>query len=371
MEKNKKLLHPIESQLTFFFESNLPLINYLIRRYLHKTANPNLDDTVDELIQNIFLDFYKIIIEDESKIYEEDEARQLLHFISIKTVKKFIRDSQRGSSLIKATPKEIITYPFFDKELEVFEIMLITLDQLDPEKKDLLSLMIEGLSFDEIATKYSIKKPKLYRVLELFMEKFFSIWANTFERHQFFRDFLKSFFYKSPYLKLENEIRFILKLNRFLLYEDDHNNPEEFLHYLQRTIGPPLTNPPKYLIEKTEREPPNLSVTINTSFEESVSIGERHSITANILNDPGAIIPKEVDLTFFNFTINLTSNLELIGDWHKKLNFVLNRENQINKNVEFNFEVNEPGESKISVDCYYQQRWLRSLSFEFKALAIK
>jgi hypothetical protein len=68
----------------------------------------------------------------------------------------------------------------------------------------------------------------------------------------------------------------------------------------------------------------------------------------------------------FDFLIHLSGNLTLKGEWHKSLDYdPTSSEPQF---VDFEFKITRRGDSIVKVDCYHEQRWLRTMLFEFEAM---
>jgi hypothetical protein len=70
----------------------------------------------------------------------------------------------------------------------------------------------------------------------------------------------------------------------------------------------------------------------------------------------------------FDFVIHLLGSLELLGDWHKRLYY--DPTNPGLQSIDFNFEVTGQGSNALSIDCYHQRRWLRTIRFAFEAIEV-
>ena len=117
---------------------------------------------------------------------------------------------------------------------------------------------------------------------------------------------------------------------------------------------------------------------INLENDDRAVVGKTYSVDVGISSQTSEdfqvqpfdiTVQSHLERLPFDFTIHLTGNLELVGDWHKRLLYdPLNADLQ---SVGFKFRVSEKGQNQVDVDCYYQRRWLRTFQFTFESAEVQ
>jgi DNA-directed RNA polymerase subunit K/omega len=102
----------------------------------------------------------------------------------------------------------------------------------------------------------------------------------------------------------------------------------------------------------------------------SIQVGISASEEKGFITHPFNIkIKTETQVVPFDFLIHVTGNLEVIGDWHKHLSYeVTGPQPQL---VDFSVKITKQGDNVVTVDCYHERRWLRTMRFEFEGVEVK
>jgi serine/threonine protein kinase len=78
------------------------------------------------------------------------------------------------------------------------------------------------------------------------------------------------------------------------------------------------------------------------------------------------VVPSTREALVFDILCHGSENIELLTDWHKRLQY--DRNNKDPQFVEFIFQVMESGRSSLALDFYHERRWLRTTRLEFDAV---
>jgi len=119
-------------------------------------------------------------------------------------------------------------------------------------------------------------------------------------------------------------------------------------------------------------------VRANVEDDGSTIVGKNYSIQAGISSTPAQDfsaqpfdirVKSRLEKIPFDFLIHLVGHLKLSGDCQRRLYYdPLNPDLQL---TEFRFRVLGSGSNLITVDCYHDRRWLRTVEFTFDSIDVE
>ncbi|HET9919960.1 MAG TPA: serine/threonine-protein kinase [Ktedonobacteraceae bacterium] len=119
-----------------------------------------------------------------------------------------------------------------------------------------------------------------------------------------------------------------------------------------------------FAIARATLEPDNRAITGKTY---TAQVGIAQSVPERF---QGASFDVPVrDMTeplWFDIVIHASENIELMGEWHKRLRYDLRNANP--QLVEFFFRLRTPGSSSFAITFYHERRWLQTVRLEFEGV---
>ncbi len=135
----KEIIQKIKNGEIDFYSLIVKKYSFLIYQYVKKKIKDT--DDVEDIVQNVFIAFYKAI----ERFNEEKPIKPYLFQIVANELKMFYRKNQKLLPLKEEIIFEKNEENFFDEKV---------LDRLNNQEKKFLLMVIDGYSYQEIAKKF-------------------------------------------------------------------------------------------------------------------------------------------------------------------------------------------------------------------------